>query len=297
MTHLYVSDKPTFFKDSNKRLNDLLNKEFPLENKVEWKGETENGVIVESNLVQKNGVVVGTFTPKYKYKEYGADFSLELNTKKELKAELSFADQLTKGLKLILTGNSKGGEFWGSLGHEFKSDNATFTGSVDYGKEAGSTIKSSFTLGKNGFAVGASGEYFLGSDSNELKEVNSIATYGCDEFSVAAFARMKNGTDEKNEIGVTYHHMVNRDLAVGTEVAFDNASADAKPKLTFAAEYKLQDDTILKGKFDTNGQLGLSFSQKFNRYSKFVLSTSVDTNNAFGKGGASKLGFTLALNS
>jgi len=290
-------DKPAYFKDLNKRLCDLLNKEFPLENKVEWKGETENGVIVESNLVQKNGVVVGTFTPKYKYKEYGTDFSLELNTKKEIKAEISVADQITKGLKLILTGNSKGGEFWASLGTEFKSDVATFTGSVDYGKEAGSTLKSSFTLGKKGFAVGASGEYFLGSDSNELKEVNSLITYGSDEFSVAGFAKMKTGADEKNEIGVTYHHFVNKDLAVGTEVSFDNASADAKPKLTFGTEYKLENDTILKGKFDTNGQLGLSFSHKFNKYAKFVLSTSVDTNNAFGKGGASKLGFTLALNS
>jgi len=290
-------DKPAYFKDLNKRLCDLLNKEFPLENKVEWKGETENGVIVESNLVQKNGVVVGTFTPKYKYKEYGTDFSLELNTKKEIKAEISVADQITKGLKLILTGNSKGGEFWASLGTEFKSDVATFTGSVDYGKEAGSTLKSSFTLGKKGFAVVASGEYFLGSDSNELKEVNSLITYGSDEFSVAGFAKMKTGADEKNEIGVTYHHFVNKDLAVGTEVSFDNASADAKPKLTFGTEYKLENDTILKGKFDTNGQLGLSFSQKFNKYAKFVLSTSVDTNNAFGKGGASKLGFTLALNS
>jgi len=297
MSFSHESDKPTFFKDLNKRLCDLLGKEFPVENKVEWKGETENGVIVESNLVQKNGVVVGTFTPKYKYKEYGADIQLELNTKKEFKGEISVADQLAKGLKLILAGNSKGGEFWATVGTDFKSDMGTFTGAVDYGKEAGSTLKSSITVGSKGFVVGGNAEYFVGSDSNELKELNTIASYGCDEFSVSGFGRMKNGVEEKNEIGVSYFHVVSKDLTVGTEVSFDHATVDAKPKLTFGTQYKLEADTTLKGKFDTNGQLSLSFAQKFNKNAKLVIASSFDTTNAFGKGNGTKFGFSLSLNS
>jgi len=249
-----VSEKPGLFKDLNKRLNDLLTKEFPLENKVEWKGETADGVIVETNLVQKNNAVVGTFTPKYKYKEYGAEFLVELNTKKEAKAEVSVVDQITKGLKLILTGNSKGEELWATFGEEYKGEFGTLTASIDYGKESGSTIKASATIGK-----------------------------------------LKSGSEEKNEIGITYFHVVNKDLLIGTQVAFDSIVADAKPKLVFGTQYKLENDTVLKGKFDTNGELGLSFSQKFNKNAKLVLAGSVDTNNLHSKS-SSKLGFTLSLN-
>jgi len=289
-----MSQKPVLFKDLNKRLSDLLTKEFPLENKVEWKGETANGVIVETNLVQRNGSVVGTFTPKYKYKDYGADFLFELNTKKEFKAEISLTDQIIKGLKLIVTGNSKGEELWVTTGTEYKNDFGTFTAAVDYGKDAGSTVKGSGTFGTNGWALGASTEYFFGSDSSELKEFNTVLSYETPEFAVTGFGRMKNGPEEKNEVGVTYFHVVNNDLRIGSEVSFDHANAEAKPKLVFGTQYKLNKDTLLKGKFDTNGQLGLSWGQIINDNARVVVSGSVDTNNLNGKN-SSKLGFTLSL--
>jgi hypothetical protein len=52
---------------------------------------------------------------------------------------------------------------------------------------------------------------------------------------------------DKNELGGSYFHNVNSDLAVGTEVVFDTTNADSKPKLTLGTQYKVNDDTTFKG--------------------------------------------------
>jgi hypothetical protein len=62
----------------------------------------------ETNFVQrKDGSILGTLIPKYVYKPWGATFSAEINTKKEVKAEVSVADKITPGLKTTLTANSR----------------------------------------------------------------------------------------------------------------------------------------------------------------------------------------------
>jgi len=292
-----MPNKPVLFKDLNKRLSDLLNKEFPLENKVEWKGETANGMIVETNLVQRNGAVIGTFMPKYKYKEYGAEFLAEINTKKEFKTEVSIADNFLKGLKMIVTGNSKGDEMWVTGATEYRgSDKFTATGSVDYGKESGSTAKGSFTFGSNGWVLGASADYFFGSESSSLKEFNSQISYENDEYQATGFGRMKAGQEEKNEVGFSYYHAVNKDLTVGTEVSLDHANTEAKPRIVFGTQYKPLDGVVFKSKYDSQGQLGLSYGQELNRNTRFVLSGTFDTLNLNAKNSA-KLGFTLNLSS
>jgi hypothetical protein len=56
----------------------------------------------------------------------------------------------------------------------------------------------------------------------------------------------------------------------------------------------LEADTVLKGKFDTTGKLGLSYQQKFSKNSKLTISSTIDTNN-IGAKNSSTLGFTLSL--
>lgn len=290
-----MSNQP-LFKDLGKRANDLLTKEFPSEEKkVEWKGTSAGNVTVETNFVQKgDGAVVGTLTPSYKYKEYGLNFLAEINTKKDIKLETSVEDQFADGLKVILTGEAKGPQTYATLAAEFKNPKATINGSIDYGKPNGSTVKASSVFGSSGFALGLSAEYFLG-DQSELKLFNTTLSYGTKDFDASVFGRLIPDKD-KNEIGGTYFHNVNSDLAVGTEVVFDTANADNKPKLVFGSQYKLNADTILKGKFDTNGVLGVSYSQKFNKNSKLIIGANVDTNKLSGKD-SSTFGFTLSLSS
>jgi len=293
-------ENPGLFADIGKRVSDLLTKEFPSEkqeNKFTWKGNASNDVSMETTFLQrKDGSILGTFAPKYKYEDWNTTFSAEVNTKKEVKAEIAVQNLLNvDNLKTTLTGYSKGNDNFGTFGVEYKHELATASASVDYGKASGSTVKASGVVGAQGISLGLSSEYFFGGES-ELKDLTAVLSYSSSEFDISAFGRIQNQNDEdKNELGATYFHKVNSDWHVGAEAIFDTANTDTKPKLTFASQYYLHNDTILKGKFDTAGKLGLSYQQKYNKFAKFTVSSTIDTNNLGGKN-SSNFGFSLALN-
>jgi len=291
---------PGLFADIGKRVNDLITKEFPSEkqeNKISWKGSPNAETTIESSLVQrKDGSILGTFAPKYNHREWGTTFSAEINTRKEVKVEAA-ADNFFNfdGLKTTLSGFYRGTENYGLFSVEYKHELATVTAAVDYGKPDGSTVKASAVLGHQGWALGASTEYFFGGES-ELKDLTTALSYASADFDFTGFGRLQSQADnDKNELGATYFHKINKDWHVGAEAVFEMASTDTKPKLTFATQYQLHPDTILKGKFDTAGRLGISYQQKYNRNVKFTLATTLDTNNLGGKN-SSTFGFTLALN-
>jgi len=256
-------------------------------------------VTLETTLLQrKDGSILGTFAPKYKHKEWNTTFSAEINTKKEAKTEVAVEDLLNvEGLKMTLTGTNRGNENFGALGVEYKHELATVTASVDYGKPSGSTVKASAVIGAQGIALGASTEYFFGGES-ELKDLTTLLSYSSSEFDITAFGRIQknqNDDEEKNELGASYFHSINKEWQVGSEATFETANTDAKPKLTFATQYQLQSDTTLKAKFDTTGRLGLSYQQKYNRNAKLTISSTIDTNN-LGAKNSSTFGFSLSLN-
>jgi len=291
--------RPLFYKDLNKRSNDLLTKEFPSEkkeNKVDWKGETNSQVSFETTLVQKNdGSILGTFSPKYKIKEWNTTILAELKTNKDFKAELAIENQFTQGLKTTLTEENRGEDFFTSFGVEYKHDLAAITGSVEYGNTTSTTnIKASTVVGTQGFSLGASLDYFIGGGSNDnsLREFNATAQYANDDFELGFFGKILNEKDS-NIIGANYFQRVNGDLQVGTEVSFDTQNPDTKPKLTAGAQYRIDNDAFVKTKVDTNGKLGLSWTQKF-KSSRLTVSSTMDTNNLGGKGNSS-VGFNLSL--
>jgi len=295
-----MSKPQTYFKDLSKRANDIISKEFPIENKVEWSGVTDSGVLLETNFSQKkDGSVSGTLTPSYKYKDWGATFLAELTTRKEFKAEVSLQDQIVEGLKTTISEQSKGGEVFTTAGAEYRNELVSVTATADYGKEAGSTVKGTAVVGRQGFALGVSGEYFLGLANNatsDLKEVNVTLGYSAVDMDITTFGRLKTLEDEdKTEVGASFFHRVNPVLSVGSEISFDVGNADtAKPKLTVAGQYLFSPDTLLKAKLDTDGKLGLSYQQLFNRSCKLTLGGSIDTTNPGGKG-SSVFGFNLSL--
>lgn len=286
---------PGLFKDLGKRVTDFLTKDYPLgEKKVEWKGETSQGVTVETNFNIKGEAVTGTITPKYKWGKYGLNFLGEFNTKRELKAEVS-ADDVAPGLKLTVTGQSRG-ETTGTVAAEYKHEYATVTAAVELGRAAGTTVRSSLVVspGVKGLAVGASAEYLVGAvEESDLKEINSTVAYATKEFDVALFGRVKHGED-KNEVGGQFYHQVNADSAVGGEIVFDAAHTEKKPKLTVGVQHKYSAETSLKAKFDTTGQLGFSYQQLFPNKTKLTVASSVDVNNLTEK--STKFGVALALN-
>lgn len=288
--------RPQLYKDLNKRANDLITKDFPSEkreNKVDWKGETANGVVFETSLLQKSdGSVLGTFSPKYRLKEWNTTLSAELKTNRDFKFECVIDNHFTPGLKTTITEESKGEDIFATVGLEYRHDLVAVTGSVDYGQAAGSNIKASAVIGAQGFQLGSSVDYFLGNTTESaLREFGTTASYSNDEFDVNLFGKIISDKDS-NILGGSYYQRVNADTQVGGEISFDTQNPDTKPKLTAALQHRLEADASIKAKFDTNGKLGLSWQQRF-KSSRLTLSTTMDTNNFGSKG--SNVGFNLTL--
>jgi voltage-dependent anion channel protein 2 len=297
--------RPVLFKDLVKRSDDLLTKEFPSdksENKLEWKGEEKNNISQDVTLTQKSdGSILGVFAPKYKYKEYGATFTGELRTNREFKVEVGLEDMFSKvkGLKTTLSAETKGEDLVDTLSVEYKHDYAAASTSFDYGQSNGSTIKASAVVGistatTSGIQLGTSVDYFLGSNSDSiLKEIQGQLTYGTPEYDIGVFGKIQNEKDS-SILGAKYFQKVNSDLSVASEVSFDTQNADAKPKLSFGSQYRLDADTYVKGRFDTAGKLGLSWNHKVGGNAKLTVAATLDTNN-LGAKSASTFGFTLSL--
>jgi len=289
---------PGLFKDLNKRVSDLLTKEFPSENKFEWKGTTANGVTLEvTNVWKADGSVLATLTPKYKWAKYGTEFVGEVNTKREVKAEVTTDDQITDGLRTVVTATSKASESAVTVGTEYKHEFATVTASADYGRANGSTVKATAVVGQKGFVLGGSVEYLLAAAGpNDLKEVQAVFGYRAPDYDVSLFARLKSEADtDRNEVGFNFFHAVRKNLSVGTDLVIDTTSSDVKPKLAFGTQYSFQPETTLKVKFDTTGALFYGVTQKFNDNAKFTLGGRLDTNNLSAPKSASSVAFTLNL--
>lgn len=288
---------PVFYKDLNKRNADLLTKDFPSEkkeNKLDWRGETSSQVSFETSLTQKSdGSILGTFSPKYRLREWNTSLSAELKTNRDFKGEVTIDNHFTPGLKTTLTGESRGQDLVGTVGVEYRHELATFTASVNYGQTVGNTIKTSTVVGSQGFQLGADFDYFLDANGNESAlRFNATASYSTDEFDLGLFGKVLNGKDS-NILGANYFQRVNPDLLVGAEVFLDTQNPEIKPKLTAAAQYRLEPDAIVKTKIDSTGKLGLSYAQRF-KASRLVVAGTIDTNNATGKG-ASSVNFNLSL--
>jgi len=263
------------FKDLGKRFNDLINKEFPTKDvKVELKASTPSGVEYETSVTAaEDKPYLGVFKPTYKWKDLGLELTGEVNTNRDLKAEVSSANQLVQGLKLILTAQSNKEGAFATFADEYKHELASVTGSVDYGKEDGSTANTSFVVGVDKYALGAALVYHL---NQGLKSFEGKLAYASPDFDVTLYSKSRYAKENETTFGVNYFQKLNEDLSIGSDVTFDS---EFKPKLTFGSQYKLHTDSVLKGNFDTTGRLNVSYGLQFNKVTKATFAARVDTTN------------------
>jgi len=290
---------PVFFKDLRKRSNDLLTKEFPgdkQEKKLEYKGDTSSGVGFETLFAQdEKGAITATVKPKYTYLQYNAEVNGEVNSKQDVKLEVSVKDQFAKGLKTITSVNNKKGEIFGAFGTEFRNNSSALNATVDYGKKSGPTLSGAAVFGTDGFSLGLSTTYLLTKSALEGLEV--VGSYRSDEFDASLFGRIK--PDEKTkkdtqEVGFSYYHDVSTDLSFGAEGQY-NVNNKLLEVLA-GLQFKATSDTTFKGKFSNSGVLGLSYQQKLNKRTKFTLSSSFDLQAIQSGKSGSNFGFSLNFN-
>jgi len=267
----------------------------------EWKSTTADGLTldfsIKSEETRDGAKTTGLIKNEYFYKPWSSKFSTELNTDREFKGEVSFADRFLKGLKPIFsvqTQKRDGLEFFGTVGTEYQHELVSATASAEIGRE-NNAVKASVVVGSNGISAGANVESVRKESGYDLKEFKAVLAYTSDEFDISGYGKIgQTPKGRTNELGATYYHKLNSDLAVGTEVKFDVTNPDKKPSLTFGTSYRLQADSTVKARYDTEGKLSLSLAQQVNKSVKLLVSSTIDTNSPSSKNGTS-VGFTLSL--
>jgi len=305
-TKVFFPATQPFFKDVGKRVNDLLTKEFPSdkkEQKVEWKSVTYDGLKLDFSIKTEEGregpKTSGTIRNEYFHRQVGANFVAELNTDREFKGEVSVADKFVKGAKGIFTVQSQRKDaldYFGTVALEYKHEYASATATAEYGRFTDNALKGSLVVGTQGVSIGANAEYLRRETGVDLKEFKCAVTYASDEFDIVGYGKVNQTKSKQSntELGASYYHKLNSDLAVGTEVKFDVTNPDKKPALAFGTAYRLQADSVLKARYDTEGKLGLSLAQQVNKTVKLLVSATVDTNSPSGKNGTN-VGFNISL--
>jgi len=286
---------PPLFKDFGKRFNDLLTKEFPTQDqKVEWKGTTSGGVSLETNLTKSGEAITGTFTPKYKFKDWKTTVTVEANTKRDGKIQAEIED-LTPNLKTTVSVQRKGTENFLGLNTEYRHPSFALTGAADYGKAKGSLFEGSFVFGYQAFAVGLRGSYLLGKnpDDSDLKDLTVKGSYTTTDGDFVVSSSLTGGDKgDKTEVEASYYHKVSSELQVGSSLKADTSSTSVKPVLSLGTQYNIggDKDSTIKAKASTNGDISLAFHQRYNRNVKFGFGWLFDTNQK-----NSSFGFTLSL--
>ncbi|PRP77198.1 voltage-dependent anion-selective channel protein 1-like isoform 1 [Planoprotostelium fungivorum] len=287
------------YKDLTKRTNDLLTKEYPSDTKFDFTRKTNQDGTIEGNVVfRKDGPLV-TLTPKYKFSVNGNPSSalLELTTKKDLKAEVTFEPTKVQGLKLIDTAFVKDDEINATFAAEYRIRRVTANASWEP-RAKGHTTKAAAVFGFNDFSLGTFAEYFLGKQEQTFKEIAATATYNTPAYDIAAFAQLNSrGQTPKTEIGAKYFHNINKVWAFGGEAVFDATTPEERPKLAIAAQAKPDSETTFKVKVDGSGKVTGSLQQKLASNLKLTLSTAVDTNRFthFSLNGTNNVGVQLSL--
>jgi voltage-dependent anion channel protein 2 len=283
-----ATKNPGLYADIGKKSSDLLNKEFPLQNRIEVKTRTANGVELEVNATRsQDGSICGVLNPKYKFKAHGVGLSATVDTNRVVKLEGS-VDDLLPGLKTTVTGHSDTESL--TFDVEYKHEYFTASTSCHTLDPSGTTLTSSAVVGLDGWGLGGQATY--SSAGQRWTQINGVASYTSADFVATLFTRTK---PTQNLVGGSYFQRISDRVAVGGEMTVDLNKEKESTKLTVGGSYDLDPLTTVKGKFDTDGKLSLSYAQRLNKYARLIIGSTINTNN-LSPSGNHQFGFTLSLN-
>jgi len=263
-----VIKHPGVYADLGKRTSDLLNKEFPVTSTAEIKVKPSiEGLAPEVTFTRKDGNLSGKLGVKYNLANpRGVQLSVTTDTAKAVKLEAVAENTVTQGLK-----STVGYDFHKtSLDLEYKHDYFTIATGLDTNNSS-TNARASFVVGKDGYAAGALTEYNVA--TGHRNALNATASYTDLDSVATVFARQSSNT-----VGATYYRRATDRIALGVEGVYGWKSG--KPTITFGGAYDIDLATTVKAKVDSDGKVGLSYAQRFNRFTRVILGASVNTQNA-----------------
>jgi voltage-dependent anion channel protein 2 len=279
---------PPQYGDLGKAAKDLFNKGYNYGTvKLDVKTTTQNGI--NFNLTGEHNTDIqkslGTLEAKYGCKTHGMTFVEKWNTDNILKSELTFEDNLVKGLKLALDTSyaPASGKKSGVLKTAYKHEKFLLNTDIDLDLSS-PVLHNSLTIGHQGWLFGLQTSFDTA--KSQLTRNNFAVGYQANDFTL--HTNVNDGT----EVGGSIYQRVNADLNMGVSMSW--SSVNNATRFALASKYTLDKHAQVQAKVNNLSQVGLSYSQDLRDGVKLVLSTLIDGKNI--NGGGHKLGLGLELN-
>lgn len=275
---------PPEFNDIGKAAKDLLTKDFNFgKTKFEAKTNTLTGVEFNS-LLERNdsdGTLKGELKTKFKHTDSGLTFTETYDTSNKFSVKVE-ATEIADGLKLDVEGifNPYSASREVKVGYSFKSDSLTTTGNVNALKSQ--QLKVDAVSGYEGLLVGAQLSFDVA--SSKVQDYSLAVGYTDVDYAATFQANSK-----LSKFAASYSHVVSPKVTVAGTASW--GTTDKQAFFEFGTNYKLDSDSSIKAKFDSDGKVGLGFSQKLRPDLKVSLGLLVNTRNL--DQNAHKLGYSF----
>lgn len=264
----------TVFKDIGKACNDLLTKDYKVgKTTVEVKSKTPSGVTFTPSATKSGNDVAGTLAAKYAFAPW-LEGEATFGTSGSVSLNVEAADAITKGLTLTAECDRQapgkpGLLASGNLIADYKSELFSCKTSYDYYKK---DLLASVSTMYAAMAMGMDCAY--SAKKSTLTKYAAACQYVQPEFVVSAKCEDKGGS---KTLSCSYFHKVSSDMQLGVSLAKPLAKPDVA--IQFGCAYKLDKDTSVKGKVDSEGILGASYKQKISPLTTMTLAAQIDTVN------------------
>jgi hypothetical protein len=195
----------------------------------------------------------------------GADVEATIDQSGTIKAEGSYSG-LVDGLKLTVDGQLEGGQSAKDIAAptvsaEYTAGDICATASV-----AGKNLAAAAVVDAGDITVGASTTY--DSSAGTLGDPSFAAAYNGGKFAISGLVKGLKGDD----LTATYTQSVSSDLSVAGSFNTNGNS------FAVGADYKIDGDSSVKGKLNSDGILNVGYSRKTTAGSSINAGLQVDTN-------------------
>jgi len=278
---------PSLFADLGKTPKDLLNKDYPtnLEVTVESKLSTSGEVTgsQKSKVTRSaDGSLSGSLQPKWNLLSYGVTIMATIYTSKKLELEASLKDKGIVGLKSTLKVNAKSFEALGSqkdaqqvsAEFEYLHEHAAAAFAVDL-----LASKPQVALGVTGkreqWTAGVEAKYSLGA-ATDLAALAAALHYAGANWAATLTRAANEGARAQVSYTARLQHKVDDALQLAAELSWAADADKASPVLQFGGQFKAA-RSDLKAKCNTNGRVGLAYTQDLNYFASVTLGLDVST--------------------
>jgi hypothetical protein len=189
--------------------------------------------------------------------------------------ETSLVDALP-GLKLEFKGDD---QMKGDLSAQYKLPQATLTGEIDI--VSFSSLKASLSSSVGPISFGGNGQLENKDGKFGLKDFSLGVGYTVPKTMFVGLKANKKVSD----FLANFTYTVNNDVTLAGSITYPKTS------VAFGATYKCNPNTNLKFKLGSDGKLGVSAKQSFDKTTSLTAAALVDINNI----GAYKVGLTASL--